>query len=198
MQSPIVLGGNMFKKEYFGTFDPERRPNLKRRLICADTASKTKERNDYSVFACFGVDADKRLYLLDLVRGKWEAPELAKIAVQFYEKHKAIEWNTNGMLESINVEDASSGTALIQHLQRLNLPIKGIQVETDKVTKAYGCIPSIAVNPVLLPQDAPWVQDFLNEAFAFPEGVHEDQCDVFMMGVMELLFKSRNIYEELV
>ncbi|MEP3231922.1 MAG: phage terminase large subunit [Hyphomicrobiales bacterium] len=198
MQSPIVLGGNMFKREYFGTFDPDHRPNLKRRLICADTASKTKERNDYSVFACFGVDAENRLYVLDLVRGKWEAPELATIAVQFYEKHKAMDWNTNGMLESINIEDASSGTALIQHLQRQRLPIKGIPVEIDKVTKAYGCIPTIAVSPVLLPDRAPWLTDFQNELFAFPEGKHDDQCDVLMMGVMEMLFKTHNIYDVLV
>ncbi|MCB1423178.1 MAG: phage terminase large subunit [Nitratireductor sp.] len=197
MQQPVVLGGNMFKATYFDWFDEEKRPDLKRRIICADTASKTKERNDYSVFGCFGLDRNDRLYLLDLVRGKWEAPELVQIAENFWLKHKELPWNVHGHLNSINVEDASSGTGLIQQLQRKRLPVVGVQVETDKVTKALGVIPSIAVNPVLLPKDAPWAKDFLNEMYAFPEGVFDDQCDVLMMGVNELLEKAHSIFDSL-
>ena len=41
---------------------------------------KTKERNDYSVFEEWGLGADGLIYLIDMVRGKWEAPELQKRA----------------------------------------------------------------------------------------------------------------------
>jgi predicted phage terminase large subunit-like protein len=74
-----------------------------------DTAQKTGERNDYSVFECWGLGDDGRAYLIDLIRGKWEAPELERQAIAFWSKHSA---------RKMKVEDKSSGTGLIQSIKK--------------------------------------------------------------------------------
>ena len=130
--------------------------------------------------------------------GKWEAAELVQVAKNLHAKHSCTTtypWQRNGMLESINVEDASSGIMLIQQLERAKLPVKSIKVETDKYSKARGTTPSIAVNPVFLPKGAPWRRDFLNEMYAFPEGTHDDQCDVLMGGVQQLLINGASMFD---
>ena len=84
-QAPRAIGGNLIRGEWFPRYTII--PKIKYRKIYADTAQKTKERNDYSVFACYGLGDDGRLYLLDQIRGKWEAPELESRAKAFWIKH---------------------------------------------------------------------------------------------------------------
>ena len=85
-QTPIQQGGEIIKGKWFIRYVVP--PIIKYRIIFADTAQKTKERHDYSVFECWGKGADGRIYLLDLMRGKWEAPELKRRAIDFWLKHK--------------------------------------------------------------------------------------------------------------
>lgn len=77
-QEPIILGGQVIKRAYFRYYPVAQKFNYKRILIAADTAMKTKEHNDYSVFLAGGVTDNNILHVLDMIRGKWEAPELEK------------------------------------------------------------------------------------------------------------------------
>ncbi|MDU7369053.1 MAG: helicase, partial [Acinetobacter baumannii] len=86
MQNPKKLGGDLVKAEWFPRYLELR--VLKWRAIWADTAQKTKEHNDFSVFLCAGLGYDNNLYIIDVKRGKWEAPELLKEAKAFINKHK--------------------------------------------------------------------------------------------------------------
>ncbi len=72
-QEPIQAGGNLFKSEWFGQYDAP--PKLRWRAIYVDTAQKTAERNDYSVFEHWGFGIDGKAYLLDVTRGRFEAPD---------------------------------------------------------------------------------------------------------------------------
>ncbi|HEM7794945.1 TPA: helicase, partial [Acinetobacter nosocomialis] len=71
-QAPKKLGGDLVKAEWFPRYLDL--PVLKWRAIWADTAQKTKEHNDFSVFLCAGLGYDNNLYIIDVKRGKWEAP----------------------------------------------------------------------------------------------------------------------------
>lgn len=180
-QSPIALGGNMFKTESF-RFWKGIPPKLKWRAVFADTAQKTKEHNDYSVFQCWGESWDGQAIMLDQIRGKWEAPELLAQAKAFWAKHKA---DGNGTLRSFNVEDKASGTGLIQSM--VGIPVIGIPRSVDKITRAMDAIPLIQSGNVLLPEDAPWLSDYLSEFAAFPKGAHDDQIDPTMDAIGEIL-----------
>ena len=181
-QSPIVLGGNIIKTSWFKLYEVP--PQVTHRIIFADTAQKTKEASDYSVFQCWGYTATKQAVLLDQVRGKWEAPELLAHARAFWNKHMGE--TGKGSLRAFKVEDKVSGTGLIQTLKREGIPVLGIQRSTDKLTRVMDAAPYIESGNVLLPSKAPWLSDFLAECSAFPNGAHDDQIDPMCDAVAEV------------
>ena len=183
-QLPSPLGGGIFKDEWWQYYTVL--PKIKYRMIYADTAQKTKEQNDFSVFQCWGKGDDGRIYLLDMVRGKWEAPELLVTAKAFWDKHKA-EPRTMGILRQFKPEDKSSGTGLIQQLAKHRVPVVGIQRGTDKVTRSMDVVPQIQAGNVMLPESAPWLSDLLSEATGFPNATHDDILDPLMDAITDML-----------
>lgn len=194
-QDPVALGGNLIRGEWFKRYKVL--PSLKLRKIFADTAQKTKERNDYSVFICFGLGLDNCLYLIDLIRGKWEAPELKKRAIDFWNKHKAVPTETHGQLRQMLVEDKSSGTGLIQELKLLNqIPIKGIERGKDKLTRVMDVVSYIEVGSVSIPEEAPFITDFISECEAFTSDdshAHDDQIDPLIDAITEMLSNTNKL-----
>lgn len=181
MQNPSPVGGGIFKDAWWQYYT--QLPKLKYRKIFADTAQKTKETNDYSVFQCWGYTQSGQKYLIDQMRGKWEAPELLLTARAFWQKHKA---QSDAPLRSMNVEDKVSGTGLIQTLQREGVPIIGIKRNIDKISRGYDAAPMIESGNVFLPRDADFLADFLAEASVFPFGKHDDQIDPMMDAVCDI------------
>jgi predicted phage terminase large subunit-like protein len=183
-QRPAPVGGGIFKDEWWP--DPVAiPPAMSHRVIYGDTAQKTGQANDYSVFQCWGAGQKGELILLDMIRGKWEAPELLLRARAFYAKHKDL--HPSAPLRAMKVEDKVSGTGLIQTLRREGIPVLGIKRNTDKVTRAMDAAPFIESGNVLLTSDCPHLSDFLAEASAFPNGAHDDTIDPMMDAVYELI-----------
>ena len=183
-QRPAPTGGGILKDEWFAKTLYTVPPQITHRIIFADTAQKTKEASDYSVFQCWGYTATKQAVLLDQVRGKWEAPELLAHARAFWNKHMGE--TGKGSLRAFKVEDKVSGTGLIQTLKREGMPVLGIQRSTDKLTRVMDAAPYIESGNVLLPSKAPWLSDFLAECSAFPNGAHDDQIDPMCDAVAEV------------
>jgi predicted phage terminase large subunit-like protein len=181
-QRPAPLGGGIFKDEWWRFFDAM--PPLKHRSIYADTAQKTKEQNDYSVLQCWGVTQDNQMVMLDMARGKWEAPELETMARAFWQKHNSQPYH--GPLRAFKVEDKVSGTGLIQKLKREGIPIVPIQRNVDKVTRAFDAAPYIQSGNVYLMRSTPHLADFLAESAVFPNGSHDDMIDATMSAISDL------------
>jgi len=192
MQNPTAMGGNIIKGENFKRYDLL--PKMKHRAIYGDTAQKTKERNDYSVFECWGFGEDGGAYLIDLVRGKWEAPDLKKRFVDFWNKHAAIKSEGAGRLRIAGIEDKASGTGLIQDIKRdASIPIKAIQRNTDKLTRVMDILSYIEAGYVYLPRNADFVSDFIAECEAFSADnthAHDDQIDPMCDAITENLQKK--------
>ena len=182
LQRPAPIGGGIFKDDWWQYYQAE--PTFKWRGIYADTAMKTKEQNDFSVFQCWGVTENNKIYLIDMIRGKWEAPELLAQGRAFYNKHKA---GTNGKLRQMKVEDKASGTGLIQTLKREGVNVIPIQRNIDKVTRAMDSAPSVEAGHVYLPLGASFVSDIMREASQFPNGAHDDCIDPMMDAVSDML-----------
>jgi predicted phage terminase large subunit-like protein len=181
MQRPAPIGGGIFKDEWWVVQDAP--PPLTHRQIFADTAQKAKQSADYSVFQCWGYTSDGRAVLLDMIRGKWEAPDLLTRARAFWAKHKADTSPGMGALRALNVEDKVSGTGLIQTLRREGIPVVGIPRSVDKVTRAYDAAPKIQSQHVILLSDVPHLSDMLSEASTFPNAAHDDTIDPMMDAV---------------
>ena len=177
---PTVLGGNIIKSGWFKRY--KQLPELKYRLVDADTALKTKEANDFSVFGCGGLGKEGNLYITDWRRGKWEAPDLKRNAIDFWIKQLAMK---NGVCRDFCVEDKASGTGLIQEIKRGTppIPIRGIERDTDKLTRLQDVLGYIEAGRVYIPENAPWVSDFIAECEAFRgdmKHAHDDQVDVLV------------------
>ena len=185
-QQPAPKGGGIFKDEWWRYYQAT--PALEHRIIYVDTAQKTKESNDYSVFQCWGKSLTGQAVLLDQVRGKWEAPELLTQARAFWLKHKAS--SNPAKLRAMKVEDKASGTGLIQTLKREGVPVIPIQRNIDKVTRAMDVVPMIQSGNVLLPESAAWLSEYLAEASVFPNGAHDDQLDPTMDAISDMLLPS--------
>lgn len=189
-QSPKTPGGNIIKGSGFHRYRVL--PKIKQRKIFADTAQKTKERNDFSVFEEWGLGVDGWLYLLDMIRGKWEAPELQKRAVAFWNKAKVRDVNEFGQLRKMVVEDKSSGTGLIQTLKLppYNIPIEPIQRDKDKLTRVMDVLPYIDAGQVCVPEEASFTSDFISECEAFTaDDTHDfdDQIDPMVDAIDDML-----------
>ncbi len=197
-QSPVIAGGALIQGQWFSSYNTM--PELRKIIITADTANKTGEHNDYSVFLLSGLGADGHVYLLDMLRGKWEAPELLRQASAFYQKHSALR------IAEIYIEDAQSGTTLIQTLSRtLHSTIKPIRRTKDKFTRLNGVVAEISQNKVVVPvatifnsrnqpiTSAAWVSDFLIECENFTAEMshaHDDQVDTLIDAIEILLMQK--------
>ena len=182
-QRPSSKGGDIIKGSWFKRYSVL--PRMKRIIITADTAQKTKQHNDYSVLFVAGVGHDGGVYVLDLIRGKWEAPELEQKVSDVWNKYKSLG------VHKVYVEDKSSGTSLIQNIQRKQrIPIEGVQVDTDKYTRVLGVQGYIESGYIYLPNDAEWIEDFIKECEAFTatdSHKHDDQVDAMVMAITELM-----------
>ena len=183
-QRPTTKGGGLIKSEWFGEY--KELPPLRWRAIYGDTAQKIKEVNDFSVFEHWGLGIDGYMYLIDMIRGKWEADELKRRAIMFWQSCRVL---SNGPLRYMAVEDKASGTGLIQSIRKDALcPIKAIQRNKDKYTRLMDSQGFIESGYIKLPSDKPFVNDFLVEMEAInPEfNTHDDQLDPMMDAISEM------------
>jgi predicted phage terminase large subunit-like protein len=193
LQSPTARGGSIFKSEWFQYYDKDIKDAYDFRFITGDTAQKTANYNDYSVFGCFGV-TNKKLYLIDVVRGKWESPQLKQTLINFFNKHNNVD-DRYGNLRAVHIEDKSSGTDIIQNLKNI-MPIRPIQRNTDKITRAFDVVPYLQTGLVYFPQNADWLTDLENELQQFTPTFshkHDDQVDMFMDGIQIGLIEQNKV-----
>ncbi len=171
MQNPYIKGGNIIKSTWWRFYD--RRPeDIIAVVIAADTAFKKTETSDFSVLIVGGLSAHGDIYILDLIRGRWDFPELKQrtIALNQY-------WRGKG-LRGLYIEDKASGQSLIQEMRRQS----GVSViphpaANDKVVRINAVTPLIEGGRVFLPQSAEWLDEFYEECLAFPSSSHDDQID---------------------
>jgi len=161
----------LIKREWwkFYTVESEKWKVESKRIVQSwDTAFKTKEENDFSVCTTWGI-SKSHFYLLDVFRERLEFPELKRKVVQLAEKY-----NVNEIL----IEDKASGQSLIQELEReTRLPVKKIKVDRDKYSRLVAITPLIEAGKIVLPENAPWLEQYINEFEEFPNGEFDDQVD---------------------
>lgn len=199
-QEPIALGGNLIPVDSFPRWDPATAPTLKfeKMVIPVDTALKIKQANDFSCLALWGL-LDRRAYLIDLLHGKWESPELLLNAIAFWEKWKNVPgWARPRMV----IEEKAAGTPLLQSLNRAGIPATGIERDIDKVRRVQGVLPYIETHMAVIPKtgSTPWIEKWESEHSAFaPDGTHahDDMVDTTVDGIEQLLGKPLSIFDVL-
>ena len=190
-QRPTPPGGAMIKTEWIQYYDspPEDMHTI---IFVLDTAQKEGEQNDFSVISKWGL-AGRCVYLLDMLRGKWEAPDLLDVTREFLSRHRPRRPFT-ARVRGVFIEDKSSGTGLIQSLRRIgalcDMPIIAMQRNRDKVSRVNDVLPFIRAGQLCVPAAAPWLSAYMGELEAFSPAMthsHDDQVDVTVDALNELL-----------
>lgn len=185
-QRPASVEGALFNMDGFQFYNEL--PPVDHYKMYADTAQKTKERNDFSVIQLWAKSKSAGVYLVDQVRGKWEAPTLESTARAFWTKHK--DKNVRGLA----VEDKSSGTGLIQSLSTARpgldlIPVIAVPRSNDKYTRGMDAAPWINSGAVHLPAKADFLPTLKVELQMF-DGLgtgFDDQVDPLMDAIADML-----------
>ncbi len=193
--NPTIAGGNLFKDHWWGWWGAL--PQILYKFITADTAQKKGNKNDYTVFQCWGYGNDGRIYLLDKFREKLESPELRTEAEIFYNKHNTKKKKvTDPILRGMYIEDKSSGVGLIQELRKKRLKINEIPRHTDKEFRAEDVSPFVKAGLVCLNTGVKNVGNLTMEGREFPDGAFDDDIDALMIAV-EVVFINKKVTNDL-
>ena len=159
----------MVKRRWFRSYAPHELPKFDYVFQSWDTANKSAEINDYSVCTTWGVAEKQHLYLLDVLRARFEYPELKRTIVRHAQIHAA---------KSVVIEDNASGTQLLQDLKHDGLSmVTSHKGAGDKVLRMYVVTSSIENGFVHIPEKAEWLELYLYELTIFPKGKFDDQVD---------------------
>lgn len=194
-QRPAPLGGGIIKSSWFGYYDVL--PKIKYRAIFVDTAQKEKESNDYQVASLWGLGEDGNLYLIDMMRDRFQAYELEVRIPAFWNKSKE---DRSSPLRFMGVEDKASGTQLIQNIRhkiRPAIPLREIERSRSKLERVMDVQGYIESGYVKLPRNAPFLNDFIAECEAFTANdshPHDDQIDTMCDAITMMLAKKNTLY----
>ncbi|WP_156680877.1 phage terminase large subunit [Sphingomonas profundi] len=165
-QAPMPPDGDVIKLSWFRTYDAL--PEGGETVFSVDTASKAGLRNDWSVIGVWRI-VDDRCYLDYLWRRRVEYPEL---------KRSLIDLAGQYLPNRILIEDKGSGSGLLQDLKAEGYPVNAYEPGSlDKESRMRIQSAKIEAGRVLLPAQAPWLEEFQNEVRRFPNGAHDDQID---------------------
>lgn len=183
-QQPTNDEGAILKREWWRVWQHDDPPPCDYLIQSYDTAYSRKETADYSVITTWGVfypsaDSGPNIILLGVRRGRWDFPELKRIAKEEY-RH----WNPDNVL----IEAKATGTVLQQELRRMGIPVTmyspgGRRAGQDKVSRANSVAPMFESGMVWAP-DLEWAQELIEECAAFPNGDNDDMVDSTTQALM--------------
>jgi predicted phage terminase large subunit-like protein len=175
-QNPMPAEGNAIKRDWIRSYD--RRPNeFELKIVSWDTASTLEESSDWSVGTVWGA-VGQQYYLLDVVRGRFESPELRRRIIDLSVQYQA---------DATLIEDTELGRALSQDLRRTGELFPMLQrARFDKLARLLSQAARFEAGQVFLPREAPWLSSYLSELLAFPTGRHDDQVDATSQALKHL------------
>ncbi len=168
MQLPVNTDFGMLKVQWLRYCDIVPNLDLLNIIQSWDTALKLGDNHSYSVCTTWG-ENDEGYYLLDVVRERFEYPELKQTVVE-----NVLRWKPGIVL----IEDKASGQSLIQDVilddGPLIVPVKPCR---DKITRFARITPLFEQGKIVIMQNNLWCHEYQKEILAFPAGNSDDQVD---------------------
>ena len=181
MQAPTSEEGAIIKREWWQTWEKEDIPKLQYVIQSYDTAYSKKETADYSAITTWGVfepeeDAKPNLILLDAKRGRWNFPELKKVAMEEYKY-----WEP----EAVLIEAKASGLPLTHELQKSGIPVINYTPSrgNDKHSRVNSVAPLFESGAIWAPNKK-FAEEVIEECAAFPFGDNDDYVDSTTQALM--------------
>ena len=174
-QNPTSESGAILKRDWWRIWKEKKIPDLQYVMQSYDTAFSKQTNADYSAITTWGVfynDEDKmkpNIILCDARRGRWDFPELRRIAHEEYEY-----WDP----ECVLIEAKASGMPLTQELRSMGIPVQNYSPSrgNDKFTRVNSVAPLLESGLVWCPEER-WAEEVMEECASFPAGEHDDYVD---------------------
>lgn len=192
-QRPISVGGGMFRKAHFNYWSATRTgdetynrlgettvdDSLCWRFATMDPAFSRSKRSDYTVCAVWGVAPTDphALMLLDLKRLRVEHADHAPLVKEMWDRWQPA-W--------VGIEKQMATLSLFDEVQRQGVVVRWLNPDRNKIARAETAVAMVDAGRVWLPQNAPWLSEFLDEVVSFPVAAHDDQVDVLSYACAEL------------
>lgn len=167
---------------YFRRSDMEdmRSDDHKKRLnyyITADLAISQEETADYSVFVVAGVDENRIIHIVNVIRDRLDGREIVDL---IFALHKMYDPELIG-IEEMQVSK-SIGPFLREEMVKTGVYpcIKSLQHRNkDKIQRARSIQARVRCGGVRFDKEADWYPEFEDEITKFPRGRKDDQVDAF-------------------
>ena len=173
-QNPTSEQSAILKREWWKTWEGDEIPPLEYVMQSYDTAYSKKENADYSAITTWGVfypveGEPPNIILCDARRGRWDFPELKRIAKEEYDY-----WEP----ECVIIEAKASGMPLTQELRSMGIPVQNYATSrgNDKFTRVNSIAPLLESGLVWAP-DTRWAEEVIEECASFPVGENDDFVD---------------------
>jgi predicted phage terminase large subunit-like protein len=146
-----------------------------------DLATSKKTRADFTVIATCGIDRLQNIFILNILRGRWEWPDAYEYIVSelLAQRVKLAGVETNGF-------QLSSFQELVRDSRLRNVAIYPVPVDSDKVSRSLLVSARGASGKLYYARNASWAEDTISEFVNFPAGKHDDIVDA-VCGCAELL-----------
>ncbi len=181
MQAPTSEEGAIIKREWWRKWKHDWIPDLTHVIQSYDTAYMKKETADFSAITTWGVfyeneDKPPSLILLDMVKGRWEFPDLRRRALQQYKY-----WQP----ESVIIESKATGLPLTYELRQMDIPVVNFTPSrgNDKHVRVNSVAPLFESGMIWAP-DQKFAEEVIEECAAFPYGDNDDLVDSTTQAVM--------------
>ena len=194
-QKPVSDNGDFFTRDMFRYYKAGDLPPLDemRLYAAADLAISTKQSADFSVFAVVGIDRKQNIWLIDLVRGRWNSLGIID---------RMFEIQTRYNPELFGIETGQIELTLEPFIQKAEQE-RGISLRyeklrtrgADKGTRARPLQGRMEQGKFIFPtvESMPWMSSLQNEMLKFPLGANDDQVDALAwIGQMIMMFGVRN------
>jgi len=193
---PIDESLSLFKRADFLDMDKDDKSLSLKKYITIDLAIAEHERADYSVFLVAGVDENRKIHIIDVIRDRLDGKEIVDMILMLERVHKP---------EAIGIEEMQVSKAIGPFLREemiktntfptiVNLKHGG----KDKIQRCRSIQARMRAHTVKFAKANDWYLQFEDEICSFPRGKHDDQVDAFSyLGMMlDFLIEAPTVEEQ--
>lgn len=176
-QRPSPAEGNIFNRSWWRFYNHNDLPQKFDEIIQSwDCTFKKLDDNDYVCGQVWG-RAGANKYLLDQIRER-----MGIIGTMNAIRNMSKKWWT---CNSILIEDKANGPAVIELLKNEIPGIIPVEPAGGKIVRAQAASPEVEAGNIYLPNmaQALWIDDFIEECTAFPNGANDDQVDAMTQAI---------------
>jgi len=183
LNTPLDEANTYFSRRDFLKREPKDRQKAMHYYVTCDLAISQESRADYSVFLVAGVDENRIIHIVNVIRERLDGREIVDTLLSLQRTYNP---------EAVGIEEMqvskSLGPFLNEEMIKTNTFLSLVKLKPagkDKLFRARSIQARMRVGGVKFEKDSDWYQTFEDECMKFPRDKHDDQVDAFAyLGLM--------------